>query len=345
MKRNPCLFFLSAIVIFCCLVSSCKKDDDEDPVVPATNPLYGTWNLAQENPDSYLFDNIEHMVFTSDNYIYALYEDAFNIRDRRQYIYSVTGNVFIMANISFKYTFKGDSLFLEFQAGRSFETLKLKKGASVDQSTWLKTATLGTPLFQVSSLRPIEGITWTGSKLWAIDEPWSTEIMEINPTTGTILTTVPVSHGYANIGYGNNQLLLGYVGNVFLHNPNTGVEESVLSFTDFAHIISICSDNTFIYFSTSNDNSESLFVKSNFSGSYVTSYDMDRVNDMTYGNGFIWMLIGTRVVKFDPYEMEAVDNYQISNLTLNPGNGAIGFINGELWIVDGANKFYMLDIH
>lgn len=327
------------------LITSCKKDEENDDNNPTGNNLVGTWELIDNGGMSWM-DNTKYWVFTSENQFYRLEEDDFAIRGSRSCIYVLQNNTVNIDGELMKYTISGNSVTFEMSDNGIFINMIFNKTQDVNPNNWLEELDIGNALFSVSIGESVAGLVWTGQKAWICDDAWTTKLAEIDLNNGAVLQQVDVTNGHGTLGYGNNYLLNGCHGDIFLHNPLTGILESSINFTNYAHFHGVCYDGQYIWFhagmSTGNDGA---LVKCDFTGNIITSVVFPRPEDLTFFNGSLWILADNRLIKFNTNTLQAVQTYRLKNFEQGGYSGAIEFINGQLWIVDGNSTFYKISMN
>jgi len=330
------ILFLLGLII---LISSCEKEEEDN--LPGKN-LIGTWELRDDGGLS-RFDETKYWIFTEDDHFYELYEDDFGIRDMWSRLYCVVDDVVSLEFELIRFTVDNNEVTFEILYDGHSYFATFEKTADVDYETWLIDFEVGYPEFTVSIDDRIDGLAWTGQKLWVVDWPWSSRLVEIDINNGAVLQDLYINYCHGSIAYGNNTLITGYNGALYFRNPVNGSQTGNISVSTYGTIDAITYDGSDLwFFARVGQGYEFALVKCDFSGNIKQSVIFNSgVDDLAYGNGFLWIAMYDNIIKFNTNTFQAVENYQIQNITHSGGNLSIEFINGQLWIVDGQNNFYV----
>lgn len=330
------ILLLLGLVMF---ISSCEKTDED-------NKLIGTWELT-DNGGITWYDEAKYWIFTEDDHFHELYEDDFGIRDIWSRIYCVVDDVISLEFEMYRYSVENNTATFEIPYNGKFYYVTFSKVPDIDYDTWLTDFELGYPQFTADIGDRIDGLAWTGQKLWVVDWPWSSRLVEIDINNGSVIQDLYLSNCHGSIAYGNNKLISGYNGALYFRDPVNGSQTGSITISTFGTVDAITYDGTDIWFyARIGQGYDFALAKCDFSGSIIQSSVFNNgVDDLAFGNGFLWIAMYDNIVKFDPGTLKAVENYQIQNLTLTGGNLSLEHINDQLWIVDDQGNFYISNLN
>ncbi len=336
MKKN--VLFIGLFMFI--LITSCEKKDE-------VNKLIGTWELTDSGGLSW-YDEPQYWIFTEDDHFHTLYEDDFGIRDIRSRIYIIVDDVISVDFELYRFTIDHNTVTFEIPYNGKFYFITFEKIEDIDYNTWLSDIDLGSPEFTSPFDERIDGLAWTGQRLWVVDWPWSSSLAEIDINNGSVLQDLYLSNCHGSIAYGNNTLITGYNGALYFRDPVNGSQTGNISIgSTYGTVDAITYDGTNIWFFARIGSSyDFALAKCDFSGNIIRSEVFySGVDDLAYGNGFLWIALYDNIVKFDTNTWQAVENYQIQDIALTGGNLSIEFIDGQLWVVDDQNNFYISNIN
>ena len=262
-------------------------------------------------------------------------------------LYCVVDDVVSLEFELIRFTVENNEVTFEILYDGHSHYATFEKTADVDYETWLIDFEVGYPEFTVFIDDRIDGLAWTGQKLWVVDWPWSSKLVEIDIDNGSVIQDLYINYCHGSIAYGNNTLITGYNGALYFRDPVNGSQTGNISISTYGTIEAITYDGSNIwFFARIGSGYEFALVKCDFSGNIIQSVVFNNgVDDLAYGNGFLWIAMYDNIVKFNTNTFQAVENYQIQNITHSGGNLSIEFINGQLWIVDDQNNFYVSDLN
>jgi len=328
---------LIGLVLF---ISSCEKTEE-------VNKLIGTWELLDNGGLSW-YEEPKYWIFTEEDHYHVLYEDDFGIRDIWSRIYCIVDDILSIEFELYKFTVDNNVATFEIPYNGKFYHVTFKKVADIDFDNWLTDIELGSPQFTSSFDEQIDGFAWTGQRLWVVDWPWSSRLAEIDINNGSVIQSMYLSNCHGSIAYGNNTLITGYNGALYFRDPVNGSQTGNISIgSTYGTVDAITHDGSNIWFyARLGQGYDFALAKCDFSGNIIQSATFySGIGDLAFGNGFLWMALYDNIVKFDPDTWQAVENYQIQDITLSGGNLSLEYINGQLWVVDDQNNFYISNIN
>jgi|GEM_PF-2926581 len=328
------MIFLLGIAI---LITSCKKDDDDNK--PDSNSIVGTWELVDYGGISW-YNDTKFWIFTSDNQFYQLEEDNLGFRDLLNDSYQVVQNSILFdGDDAYNFSINNNTITFIDEDGAH---LIFEKSGNINPNDWVQEINVGNVVFVVSGSNH-SGICWTGQTLWCSFTHFNAgdALAEIDIYNSGFITQI-LAFQVGPLGFSNNYMLRGIDGKIVLHNPSSGVVENEISLPNYSYFRGVCYDGNNIWF-VANNGQASQLVETDFNGSIITTIEnFKSVTDITYYNGYLWILYYDLLFKFDTTNLKAVKTYRLIGLGMlsNGFTDGIEFINDTLWIMNGEGGFY-----